>query len=171
MTQTCDSYVPGTSVSADFVCAHNHARSTAEPTPVPVLGGLTWNAELATVAQAWAESCTWSHNADRSADYTAWSGAAESVGENLYMSTASEVTPDAAVASWAAEAQFYDYATNSCASGEVCGHYTQLMWRDTLAVGCGTAFCGTLANSTLRDVTLVVCDYAPGGNIDGMKPY
>ncbi|MEM6522020.1 MAG: CAP domain-containing protein, partial [Cyanobacteria bacterium P01_C01_bin.70] len=43
------------------------------------------------------------------------------------------------VAAWVAEKADYDYASNSCASGKVCGHYTQIVWRETTAVGCGVA--------------------------------
>ncbi len=167
----CDSYQPGSSVSGDYLCAHNAVRASAQPAPVPPLADFSWDTDLATVAQAWVETCTWSHNPERSSAYLNLSGDEVYVGENLYMSSATAVSPYDAVTSWASEAQHYDYASNSCADGEVCGHYTQLVWRDSLKVGCGMAFCGTLDNSTLTNVTLLACNYAPGGNIIGEKPY
>lgn len=171
LTFVCENYVQGSSPSGDFLCAHNSVRANAQPAPVPPLPDLTWNEALATVAQAWAEHCTWSHNENRSSEYNARAGDNVYVGENLYISSAASVTPYEAVASWAREAAFYDYATNTCANGETCGHYTQLVWRKTLAVGCGLAFCGSVANSGFTYATLVICDYAPGGNIIGEKPY
>jgi pathogenesis-related protein 1 len=44
---------------------------------------------------------------------------------------------------WANEVNQYSYNGNSCSSG-ACGHYTQMVWADTLKVGCGTAKCGNL---------------------------
>ncbi|CAG0911739.1 unnamed protein product, partial [Cyprideis torosa] len=42
---------------------------------------------------------------------------------------------------WAIEAQHYDYGSNSCRPGEQCGHYTQMVWRDTRQVGCAMTLC------------------------------
>ena len=51
--------------------------------------------------------------------------------EDLYRDT-----PLDGVAYWAAESSDYDYATNTCAPGQVCGHYTQMVWRSTSNIGC-----------------------------------
>jgi pathogenesis-related protein 1 len=157
--------------SGDYVCAHNAARAAAEPAPASALPKLTWNANLAAVAQAYAKRCTWAHNANRTNQYVARSGERAVVGENLFMSTYPTVTAYDAVAWWASEAAFYNYKKNSCAAGEVCGHYTQLVWRGTRQVGCGSAFCAKVANSTLTNATVVVCDYTPAGNYVGERPY
>ena len=71
--------------------------------------------------------------------------------------------PDA-VSSWASEAADYDYASNTCAG--VCGHYTQVVWATSTKLGCGVSTCpGLIYGHT------IVCDYAPGGNISGQRPY
>lgn len=168
-TLDCGAYTPGTDTRDDFLCAHNDARANVSPPPLSPLPPLGWNADLAEVAQAYAEKCTWEHNADRSSDYAAIAGGDVYIGENLYVSSALTVTPFDAVAAWAGEDQFYDYAANTCAAGKVCGHYTQVVWGETLEVGCGVADCQNVAG--LDKATLVVCDYAPGGNIVGQKPY
>ena len=46
---------------------------------------------------------------------------------------------------------------------EVVGHYTQLIWRQTTAVGCA------IAQSRSEDV--LVCRYSSGGNVTGESPY
>jgi pathogenesis-related protein 1 len=72
--------------------------------------------------------------------------------------------PAEVVKLWAAERADYDYASNRCASGKDCTHYTQLVAQRTKAVGCGMALCPERGQ-------LWVCDYYPAGNIVGKRPY
>jgi hypothetical protein len=145
------------SALAGITAAHNEVRATVDVPP------LTWDAELAAVAQAWADQCQSSdgrildHNAGRSDSYPGY------VGENIYASSGT-ARPGDAVDAWAGEAADYDHDTNTCSG--VCGHYTQLVWADTERVGCGIADCGGI-----RFPSTIVCDYSPGGNINGEPPY
>jgi pathogenesis-related protein 1 len=68
------------------------------------------------------------------------------------------------VSAWASEAAYYSYDTNTCTG--VCGHYTQIVWRSTARVGCAKQDCPSLAFRST-----IVCNYAPGGNYVGQKPY
>jgi len=36
---------------------------------------------------------------------------------------------------------YFNYDDRTCATGEVCGHYTQVVWAKSYKVGCGAAFC------------------------------
>ena len=152
-----------TAVVEKWIAAHNDVRARVSPAPDPPLGALVWSEEAAGVARAWAEHCRFEHNAGRGA-----------FGENLFASS-EEAPPDVveqALASWTAEKKDFDVAANRCAEGAVCGHYTQLVWRATRGVGCAVATCKT--GSPVPDDgawTLVVCNYAPPGNIVGEKPY
>ena len=93
-------------------------------------------------------------------------------GENIYLATAlmwsdgrrdfQHKTPKDVVDSWGSEIKDYNYADNSCSG--VCGHYTQLVWKDTKEVGCAMSVCGD--NSQIW-----VCSYSPPGNVVGQKPY
>ncbi len=128
---------------------------------------LVWSAQAAQQAQRWAdqlarEQCEMRHNPDparrqhygeniyrywRSAPYAPWKRKAPYV-----------------VDAWAAEAQWYDLATGRCDAPEQasCGHYTQLIWATSQAVGCGRAHCGSSE--------VWVCNYAPRGNYVGLHP-
>jgi pathogenesis-related protein 1 len=151
-----------------FVAAHNQARSgPLTPTPSPPLPPVSWDAILADSVYDYAIEChgtngLLSHNADRSTDYQALGGSGY-VGENIYGSSGTGATPDDAVSLWMSEASSYDYASGDIGSA---GHYTQIVWRDSVRIGCAIVDCPALTYHNT-----VICDYAPGGNISGQKPY
>ena len=84
-----------------------------------------------------------------------------------------DATPAYIVGLWAGEWPDFDHATNSCATGKVCGHYTQLVWRGTARVGCARARCTTNSpfGASLSTWDFFVCDYEPPGNYTGQRPY
>eukprot|EP00850_Spirogloea_muscicola_P021971 SM000270S10368 [mRNA] locus=s270:93874:95998:+ [translate_table: standard] len=93
-------------------------------------------------------------------------------GENLYWSASfppKALDISAAVAAWISEKQYYDYASNTCQTGKVCGHYTQVVWRESVKLGCGAASCPFVFSSgtTLYSGSawLVACEYSPPGNL------
>ena len=140
---------------------HNCARKTVIPAPaVPILP-LHWSDALAETAQNYANQCVWAHSGT------------SGLGENLYASAPPSAVQSAAATSWASEAADYDYANNVCAPGEQCGHYTQMVWRNTTQVGCGITNCSTGSpfGASFPNWTIVVCNYTPPGNYVGQKPY
>lgn len=152
---------------AGITSAHNQVRAGVDTGGTSgALPALTWDDSLAASASAWANQCKDSdgdglidHNPDRS------NGQPYYVGENIFASSGS-ATAGGAVKGWADEASHYHYDTNTCDDKAVCGHYTQLVWRDTLQLGCAIAFCSGLTYSSV-----IVCDYGPGGNVNNEKPY
>lgn len=138
---------------------HNQVRAEVG------VGPMTWSPALAATAQAWAESCTDAeapaglidHNPGRSDGHPYY------VGENAF-GTPGEPTAEDAVNAWAAEKADYDHDSNGCSG--ICGHYTQLVWADSVELGCGIARCPDLAFGGT-----IVCNYGPGGNVAGQRPY
>lgn len=85
-------------------------------------------------------------------------------GENLCMGGGDQWTPAIALQMWTSEAPDYDVRTNTCKAGKVCGHYTQVVWNNSVRLGCDQARCpsGNL---------FVICSYDPPGNYIGTPPY
>ena len=79
----------------------------------------------------------------------------------------------AAVGWWVGEIANYRYPAPipACAKGKVCGHYTQVVWRETTEVGCAFRVCSGDGPFGDRDWEIWVCRYAPGGNVAGRPPY
>jgi uncharacterized protein YkwD len=131
----------------EIVFAHNAVRQRLG------LPELAWSDQLAQVAQGWADTLIqngeFAHRRN------------PQFGENLYEITGGTVIPSRVVNAWAAEVASYNVQENSCAG--MCGHYTQLVWRETKSVGCG------MARDGRRDVW--VCNYDPAGNYVGERPY
>lgn len=144
----------------EILAAHNQARCEVQPTAAS-MPAMTWDPLLEQVAQEYANGCVWAHNPNRSTRYQQLGGSGY-VGENLAMGTVGYFTVTDFVDMWVDEKQYYNYAANTCATGQVCGHYTQVVWASSTKVGCGLAICG--ANSYL------VCNYSPGGNYP-TQPY
>ena len=78
-----------------------------------------------------------------------------------------------AVAAWAGEASDYDYSRNTCAAGKECGHYTQIVWANTLRAGCAHQLCTSNSpfGNSAPQWDFWVCDYEPPGNFIGQRPY
>jgi len=139
-----------------FVDAHNAVRAAVDPTPATPLPPVVWRAEVAAVAAAWAARCVFEHS----------QGA---LGENLALFSSASTTPDDVVQAWASEVADYDYANNRCVPGAQCGHYTQVVWRDSAGLGCAVAACDDIAGFGAG--RLFVCNYDPPGNFVGARPY
>jgi pathogenesis-related protein 1 len=148
-------------VSAASLEAHNRERKKAGVPP------LKWDGGLAKLASDWARHLcrggkglpSLQHRPQRE----------NSPGENLWAGATSEATgyPVAeAVRRWAEEVRYYDGRSGTCKGG-VCGHYTQLVWRDSTHVGCGVATCSAAGLTA----TVWACNYRPAGNIVGEKPF
>ena len=150
--------------SAAIVSAHNKWRTQVG------VGRLSYSPELAQSAQTWANSLK--HSNDCKMRHSNPDG---KYGENLYWASAMlwsdgrrelrKLPAETAVDSWGSEKLDYSYEKNSCKPGKMCGHYTQMVWKDTNKVGCAMAVCEDSKDQVW------VCQYQPGGNWVGRKPY
>ncbi|KAJ6791409.1 pathogenesis-related protein PRB1-3-like [Iris pallida] len=133
----------------DFVNAHNSARKSVGVGPV------SWDAKLEAYAKKYAHQrvadCKMVHSKGP-------------YGENLFKGYGKPYSAAYAVKQWVAEKQYYDYSSNTCASGKVCGHYTQVVWAKSVAIGCARVTCN-------NGYIYIICSYNPPGNYIGQRPY
>jgi uncharacterized protein YkwD len=126
-----------------LLAEHNAAR--AEHCAPP----LTWSPKLAAVAQGWAEhlrdaNCAFEHSGTE-------------FGENLAAGSVGMLDAHAIVGMWVDERGQYDFAHGDFSMQT--GHFTQVVWRGTTQVGCGSATC--------NGMDVWVCNYDPAGNVSG----
>ncbi|KAK1558783.1 hypothetical protein Q3G72_006530 [Acer saccharum] len=138
--------------SLQFLYNHNLVRATKWELP------LMWDFQLEKYARWWAsqrkQDCKLQHSFPEN-DFK--------LGENIYWGSGSTWTASDAVSAWAGEEKYYTYATNSCEEGRVCGHYTQIVWKNTRRIGCARVVCDD------GDV-FMTCNYDPVGNYIGQRP-
>ncbi|MCB1160192.1 MAG: pathogenesis-related family 1 protein, partial [Leptospiraceae bacterium] len=142
-------------MSSGMVAIHNQYRATVGSPAV------SWDAGIAGYAQEWAnylksKNCSMEHR-PRSGTYK------QKYGENLAWASGMNLSPNSVVKMWYDEVKDYQYSTNSCKPGKVCGHYTQVVWKNSQRIGCAMAKCG--------QAQIWVCNYDPPGNWVGQKPY
>ncbi|KAF7126708.1 hypothetical protein RHSIM_Rhsim11G0148100 [Rhododendron simsii] len=134
----------------DYLDGHNSARSAVG------VGPMTWDDNVAAFAQDYANQrigdCALQH-----------SGGGGKYGENITVGSGDFMTGAAAVDLWVGEKANYDYNSNSCIGGE-CGHYTQVVWKNSVRLGCARVQCNSGS-------WFITCNYDPQGNFIGERPY
>lgn len=138
---------------------HNLYRAQVSP-PAANMLQMRWDEELAAFAKAYAQECVWGHNKERGRR-----------GENLFAITDEGMDVPLAVEEWYLEREHYNLSTATCDPGQMCGHYTQVVWAKTERIGCGAHFCEKLQGVEETNIHLLVCNYEPPGNVKGQKPY
>lgn len=128
----------------EFLSVHNKARAAVGVPP------LVWSDDLASFAQKWADKIAKTGDVAHRPK--------GKYGENLAWSTG-EFGPAVAAKKWLAEKRQYKPGV----SFNVVGHYTQMVWRKSTAVGFGIA--------EVNGGTVIVANYDPAGNIAGETPY
>ncbi|KAJ4412468.1 hypothetical protein N0V82_008787 [Gnomoniopsis sp. IMI 355080] len=136
-----------TADQSNALASQNSARSDVGES------ALTWDASLASDAQTWA-------------DHLATLGAGNLVhddqsteGENLYWSSDASNPYAAAAEAWIAEKSSYNgEAITGSGNFENYGHYTQIIWKSTTAVGMAISDDGSGG-------VYVVARYSPAGNV------
>ncbi|KAF9580919.1 hypothetical protein BGW38_002245 [Lunasporangiospora selenospora] len=116
-----------------IVAKHNEVRALHGSPP------LTWDDKLATFGDNWIQKCQFKHSGGP-------------YGENLAAGYKDFVS---GVQAWYDEVKSYNF--NLPGFGSNTGHFTQVVWKGTTAVGCAKKVCPSW--------TIYICNYSPRGNI------
>jgi cysteine-rich secretory family protein len=167
--------------------AHNGYRQTCGAP------ALVWDPTLAANAQAWASGCHvnsqggFCHQAETpdkcpgapgnnpNGESTSFAYRTITQSGSSPHSVLPAQSPVDAVKSWYCEVSRFPFDstspsidfgyTGSNCSGTATGHFTQVVWKSTMRVGCAMATCPAPGTSGIQG-TLWVCEYAPAGNIN-----
>ena len=142
------------SEQTEIVNQHNTYRGSTAATDMNMM---SWDNEVAYIAQKWAENCQTNHDAG----YKRRIPGRFALGQNLAWS-GNKMTWTAAIKLWHDEITQFTYNGDSNVFSQV-GHYTQVVWAKSIKIGCGYAKCGS--------THLYVCNYGPPGNVNVKTPY
>lgn len=139
---------PSSSVPTNFADAmvywHNQYRSLHG---VP---NVTWNQTLADYAANYATQCSTSHSGS------------PYYGENL--AYGGYTNPSYYIYLWYNEIQNYNFSNPGFS--KTTGHFTQVVWKDSIQIGCG--WVSSCASTLGVDYpNYLACEYYPYGNVDG----
>jgi len=149
-----------TAINQAALDRHNERRARHGADP------LVWDTELESFAVNYAAACNFRHEPNLRQFQQ---------GENLAVTTKAENETAIMlemIESWYDEVSLYDF--NNPANGPPNymrhGHFTQMVWKETTALGCGLRSCpGGITG--FRAGSLVVCRYAPPGNVNTENAY
>jgi uncharacterized protein YkwD len=147
----------GGETAADFTKTildiHNNERD-AVGSPL-----IKWSDSLAADAKSWAE-----HLAQLGKlEHATGTGQGENLSYRSDSRGPSAISTADLLNGWVNEKNGYTVAPMQWDRDKAHGHYTQMVWKTTTEVGCGTASSG---NSVY-----LVCRYSPPGNYPGQSPY
>ncbi|KAJ8727623.1 hypothetical protein PYW07_001742 [Mythimna separata] len=158
-----------------FVDGHNTYRhrvargEIAGQPPASDMKMMVWDEELAAKASQWAKRNLRNHNPDKTVRSNRFT-----VGESMhwYATTDLEAVlkPESVLKSWFSEHVNYTFGPLKRSDFQKeyhIGHYTQMVWSNSVYVGCGIS---KTTNSRMNKF-FTVCNYGPGGNYMGEKPY
>jgi pathogenesis-related protein 1 len=136
----------------EYVDAHNKARAEVGVPP------LKWNDTIAEYAMNFAKS---------KIDTCVIEPSGGPYGENTASFPYDNVTPTKVVDTWLHQKLEYNYTANNCTAGLYCGNYKQVVWRDTVHLGCAKSNWTKCDNNWY----FFVCNYDPPANLEGGRPY
>ncbi|OQV16836.1 putative Cysteine-rich secretory protein 2 [Hypsibius exemplaris] len=136
-------------VQAVVTALHNAYRRKH---PAANMLEMEWSEEAATLAQAWADQCTWNHS-ECSQRNTSKFHCGQNIAKADY-----QMSWNATLQLWYSQIEHFKFDQNP--SG-VVGDVTQLLWAKSWQVGCGYKFC----SASGERFHLYVCNYCPEGNV------
>ncbi|EZA55693.1 Venom allergen [Ooceraea biroi] len=148
------------------VASGQETRGSPGPQPpASNMQDLTWDDELATIAQRWANQCIYKHDKCRNVERY-------QVGQNIARSSATGMEPAGVgemIDDWYNEVALFDNSLVSSYQFSMdTAHYTQMVWATTAKIGCGRI---KYKNERGWDTNFFVCNYGPSGNWKGKKMY
>ncbi len=129
--------------------AHNTLRAEVGVSP------LIWSLELAQKAKNWADKLALKNQGEE------WFLEHSGPGENLAGGFVSGDAPEIRVLTgWGGEKEDFDLPSKKCLELFKCGHYSQIVWKNSTKVGCAVS-----VNENGKYI--LVCNYDPPGNYTG----
>ncbi|KXT00618.1 hypothetical protein AC578_3143 [Pseudocercospora eumusae] len=137
------------------------------------VGNVSWDSNLANWAKQLAERCVFAHDVTIGSDtaaFQATNGYGQNIAAGVKGDNITMVINDLWYGSeinWFGD--MYGQADPDMTNFHEWGHFTQVVWADSVKIGCSTVQCNRTITNTGSDVWpyMTVCNYSPPGNYQG----
>uniref|UniRef100_A0A4W3GII0 SCP domain-containing protein n=1 Tax=Callorhinchus milii TaxID=7868 RepID=A0A4W3GII0_CALMI len=144
-----------------IVALHNQYRSSANyASNMRRMVRRRWDTRLEKMARKHAQKCIWESGIN---NYS-------TVGENMHLNKCN-LNIEKAIQVWYKEIDNYAFDSMKCFNKKKCGHYRQVVWAKSERIGCSFKYCEEVNGLKAQYGNLLVCKYAPRGDLIGQKPY
>lgn len=117
---------------------------------------LSWDEQIASDARSDSALCVYEHTSKGR------------YAQNIAMGSGRSLSGEDSVRMWYDEIKDYNFSTHQSVDPEnkaiQIGHFTNIVWKGAVGLGCGIAFCPSHSFGGSRGATLVFCNYKSGGN-------
>jgi hypothetical protein len=164
--------------------------SSATPIPIPVTSSIytqqnaaradygipsfTIDQDLANIAQEITQQCKWTDSSWKSSAASTYAQKLGLVSTSLGFNKNAASLDYTSIDLWLAQKSKWDCDSNTCSSGS-CGSWTQMIWKDSVRIGCALSKCttGTPLGGSFTTWEYLLCLYNPAGNmyINGVKQH
>ncbi|KAJ8016543.1 hypothetical protein DPEC_G00008340 [Dallia pectoralis] len=142
---------------------HNTYRGQVVPSAA-YMTKMKWDENLKIQAESYAVKCVWDYDQDLNLDEKA-------MGQNIYNSK-DPFNATKAMEQWFLQNISYNFNHKpSCQDEILCRHYIQMVWANSLSVGCALHRCDTMERLSDKPTDFLVCNYRPAGYFGDKKPY
>ena len=130
-----------------FLKAHNYWRAKAakgmlkDHHMASQMPQIYWDEELAESSKNYSRLCHWGHSEQADLQTLPYE-----IGENIYITSYKQQNFYKIIEEMASEYHDYHHGNATC-KGQVCSHYTQIVWENTVRVGCAKTYCNAMSRT------------------------
>jgi hypothetical protein len=138
------------------------------------IASFTFDQDLVDIAQQITEQCKWTDQSWKTSAQTTYASELGVASTTIGFNKAAASVGSTSVDGWLAQKSKWNCETNTCTSG-ICGSYTQVVWKNSVRIGCALSKCttGTPLGPSFTTWEYLLCLYNPAGNmnINGVKQH
>jgi len=138
------------------------------------LSSFTIDPILVEIAQSITEQCKWADNSWKSSAEATYASRTGVTSAKIGSNSAASSVGFTSISGWKKQKDNWNCQANTCSSGS-CGAWTQMVWKDSVRIGCALSTCttGSPLGGSFTTWEYLLCLYNPAGNmfINGVKQH
>jgi hypothetical protein len=148
-------------VPASVYTQQNDARSSYG------ISSFTIDQNLVNIAQEITQQCKWTDSTWKTSAQSTYAQTLGLSSTSLGFNKGAASVGGTSIDGWLAQKSKWNCKNNTC-TDSLCGLYTQIVWKDSVRIGCALSKCttGTPLGSSFTTWEYLLCLYNPAGNVN-----